>query len=153
MKKGLIFLILLLILFSFTLEGLAYGWPAEADAVELKIYFFDQEDSLIEIPYLVELKNLSKAEIIRKTVNLLLEGPREPLFSFIPKGTKLNHIILIGKTIVLDFSKELQDYGGGSYNVLHIKEQLEKTIFQFSFIENIIFVVEGKGEKEGVLQP
>jgi len=62
-------------------------------------------------------------------------------------------VILLGETIILDFSKELQDYGGGSFNVLHIREQFEKTLYQFSFVKNIIFLVNGKGEESGVLQP
>jgi spore germination protein GerM len=146
MKKMLFFLILLT--FLLVSEG------AICNGIEANVYFFNQEDSLVGVSHLIEMKNFCNAEIIRKVVNLLLEGPREDnLFSFIPEKTKLNRVILIGKTVILDFSKELQGYGGGSFNVMHIREQFEKTIFQFSFIKNIIFTVEGKGEYDGVLQP
>jgi len=151
MKKALIFLVLLLVLLSSTSEALAIS---EDNIVELKIYFYDQEDYLIEVPYLIKMDGFSKVGIVKKAIKKLLEGPeRDDLFSFIPKGTKLNYVILLGETIILDFSKELQDYGGGSFNVLHIREQFEKTLYQFSFVKNIIFLVNGKGEESGVLQP
>ncbi len=154
MKKGLIFLILLLILFLFALEGLAYNWVVEADAVELKIYFFNQEDCLTKISYLIKVDGFSKTEVVRKAVEKLLRGPEsDNLFSFIPEGTKLNYVILLGETIILDFSKELQDYGGGSFNAIHIRQQFEETLYQFPFIKNIIFLVNGEGEESGVLQP
>jgi len=151
MKKALIFLVLLLVLLSSTSEALAIS---EDNIAELKIYFYDQEDYLIEVSYLIKMDGFSKVGIVKKAIKKLLEGPeRDDLFSFIPKGTKLNYVILLGETIILDFSKELQDYGGGSFNVLHIREQFEKTLYQFSFVKNIIFLVNGKGEESGVLQP
>jgi|AntAceMinimDraft_15_1070371.scaffolds.fasta_scaffold233746_1 spore germination protein GerM len=150
MKKKLFFLVFLVFLFLFVLGGTVING---ATTLEVEIYFFDQEDSLVSVPCLIEIRDSYNAEIIRKTINILLKGAKEPLFSFIPKGTRLNHVVLIGKSVILDFSKELQNYGGGSFNVLHIREQFEKTLYQFSFIENVIFFVNGEGEKSGVLQP
>jgi len=57
MKKALIFLVLLLVLLSSTSEALAIS---EDNIAELKIYFYDQEDYLIEVSYLIKNKKASR---------------------------------------------------------------------------------------------
>ncbi len=118
------------------------------------LYFWELNDDfkLKEIP--VEIYDGILEEILESTIIKMLKGPGEKnLYSFIPEGTRLNSLEINNNIVYLDFTEELQNYGGGSYNVLHIREQLEKTLFQFSEIKNYCVTVEGKTEKDGVLQP
>ena len=96
---------------------------------------------------------------VRTTLEKLLKGPTEEererldLWTAIPEGTKVNTVRIENKTIFVDFSRELQNYGGGSLNVLCIRGQIEKTLKQFPSIEEVVITVEGRDDQNGVLQP
>jgi spore germination protein GerM len=142
MRKGLVLLVtIFLFLFS-----------SQAMACEVKLFFFNQEYEIVEVPFSIDMENLSKREIVKKVTEKLLQGPQDSLLTFIPEGTKLNYVVLLGGNVILDFSEELQSYGGGSFNVMKIRKQFD-SLYQLPFIKEIIFTVEGKGEREGVLQP
>ena len=97
-------------------------------------------------------------KVVRRTLEKLFRGPTEQererldLWTALPKNIEINTIRIEDKTIFLDLSKEFNLYGGGATNVLCMIEQFKKTLEQFS-IEEVVITVEGKSEKNGVLQP
>ena len=52
---------------------------------------------------------------------------------------------------VADFSQELRAYGGGSLRVQLIREQITRTLLQFSSVQEVRIAIEG--QIEGVLEP
>lgn len=94
-------------------------------------------------------------KIATATLYELLKGPNmndgEIATSTIPSGTQLISLNITDQTAYADFSKELQNYGGGSCSVAAIRAQIEKTLKQFSTVQNVVISVEGKAE--GILQP
>ncbi len=54
-------------------------------------------------------------------------------------------------TATVNFSREMQAYGGGSARVTAIRDQITRTLTQFDTVDEVVIAVEG--ETEGVLQP
>jgi hypothetical protein len=50
-----------------------------------------------------------------------------------------------------DFSREMNAYGGGSARVRMIREQITKTLLEYSTVREVVIEIEGRSE--GVLQP
>jgi spore germination protein GerM len=162
MKKIGILVLIFLVLIS--AETLADSYLEKANLMEIEIYFIRLNDETPEIEFIPIRYITPKGEIekiIRSVIITLLQGltkdEREKLNleTFIPEGTKLRKLeIDKDKGIVfIDFSKELQSYGGGSMNVICIRGQIERTVEQFPFVKQIIITVEGRSEEDGVLQP
>lgn len=81
----------------------------------------------------------------------LLRGPSEKereagYFTEIPAGTKLRHIHRQKNTIMADFSKELEEYGGGAAKVQGLLAQIVYTLTDISGAKNVQILVEGKTE-------
>jgi hypothetical protein len=72
--------------------------------------------------------------------------------SNIPEGTQLLSATLSNGVLKLEFSKELENYGGGSCNVESIRTQIEKTAMQFGNVNKVEITVPGKTPEE-TLQP
>ena len=94
---------------------------------------------------------------LEKTINQLLLGLNlaekdQDLYSAINAGTKLNSVKIVGKIATLDFNETLDYQVGGSAKVLAIREQLEKTVLQFSFVNQLILTV-NEGAREAILEP
>jgi len=162
-----IFLILALFLIIFCIQSrpLAdFSYFERVDAIKVNLYFLRSDENclkteLVEVECIIENDIVEKA--VRTTLEKLLKGPTEEekerldLWTAIPEGVIINTVRLEmnTKTIFVDFSKELQNYGGGSYAVICIRGQIEKTLKNFPEIDEVIITVEGKDEKDGVLQP
>ena len=54
-------------------------------------------------------------------------------------------------TVYVDFSAEMKAYGGGSLRVICIRQEVTKTVEQFSGIEKVVISIDG--QSEGVLEP
>lgn len=54
-------------------------------------------------------------------------------------------------TATVNFSEEIRAYGGGSARVQSIRDQVTRTLTQFSTVDEVVIAV--AGETEGVLQP
>lgn len=81
----------------------------------------------------------------------LLRGPSEKelkngFFTEIPLGTKLRHIHRQKQTIIADFSKELEEYGGGAARVQGLLAQIVYTLTEISGASSVQILVEGKTE-------
>jgi hypothetical protein len=70
----------------------------------------------------------------------------------IPNGTDLVSLSVSHQTATVVFSRELENYGGGSCYASAIRAQIEKTLTQFSTVNNVVISVPGKTPEE-TLQP
>jgi spore germination protein GerM len=118
------------------------------------LYLWELNDDFEIKKVPIEIYDGTPEEILESTIRRMLKGPQcKGLYSFFPEGTRLKNLEIRDGILYLDFTEELQNYGGGSYNVLHIRQQLEETIFQFSGVRGYRVTAGGKTEEEGVLQP
>ena len=136
--------------------------PSEWMTVKLFAYGVNQQkigaDATICNEFVPSEVTVPKSpKVIAAAVNALLhftnqpDGPA-PRFTFIPQGTQLLSATLSGTTLKLQFSKELENYGGGSCNVESIRTQIEKTAMQFGNVNKVEISVPGKTPEE-TLQP
>ena len=138
-----------------------FPYFGKVSKTEVLVYFLWCDDNFNVIEPVAVKRTVNLHSVIQHAIEKLLEGPsdherkRYDLRTAIPEGTKLNNLwIDIYRGICyVDFSKELQNYGGGSMNAICIRTQIEKTLKQFKVVKKVIITVEGKGEAEGVLQP
>ena len=63
----------------------------------------------------------------------------------------LRHLTIVDGAATVDFSKELRAYGGGSARVIFLRDQVTKTLLQFSTIKTVRIAIEG--QTQGVLEP
>lgn len=164
MRRG-IFLILFLFLIIFCVQGQVLAdlsYFEEVDAIWVKLYFLRSDEGckrteLIPVECVIENNVVEKA--VRTVLEKLLNGPTEQekerldLWTAIPENVKINTVRIDDKTVFVDFSKELQNYGGGSLNAICIRGQIEKTLKNFPEIDEVVITVEGRDEQDGVLQP
>lgn len=160
-----IFFVLLIILCTSRSCTLASSLnPKEIDKIKVKICLLKSDEYCLNVELVsVEriVKNDMVEELVRTTLEKLLEGPSKQekekldLWTVIPKEVNINTVKLDwnSKTIHIDFSEQLQNYGGGSFNALYIREQIERTLREFPSIEEVVITVEEEGEKDGILQP
>jgi spore germination protein GerM len=159
-----IFFTLLIILCSPRSCALASSsYFGKADALKAKIYFLRSDErclsiELVPVECVIE-NDVVVEKVVRAVLQKLLKGPTEEererldLWTAIPENVKVNSVRIENKTVFVDFSKELQNYGGGSLNAICIRGQIEKTLREFPSIEEIVITVEGKSEENGILQP
>ncbi|TFB09098.1 hypothetical protein E3V08_01170 [Candidatus Atribacteria bacterium MT.SAG.1] len=134
----------------------------EVDRIKVKIYFLISDEYCLNVD-LVPVGRIVKNDLAEKLAWTVLEqlfnGPIEEdsekldLWTAIPKGVKVNSVEIDNGVARIDLSLELQSYGGGSFSVFYIREQIERTLKEFPSIEEVVITVEGKSEKDGVLQP
>ncbi len=159
--KRIIFLGMIFLIIFGNLALADNSYFGKVSTAEIKLYFLRSDRNcerieLVPVKCVVPLKG-----VVQSAIEKLLEGPTEQerkrldLYTAIPKGVKLNRlqIDLTTGTVYVDFSKELQNYGGGSLNAICIRTQIEETLKQFTVVKKVVITVEGKGEAEGVLQP
>ena len=84
----------------------------------------------------------------------LLKGPnnsesRDGFFSEIPKGTKILGAKSSGNILEVNFSKELEGYGGGTSRVKALVAEIVYTLTEASKADKVRILIEGK--KEAVL--
>jgi hypothetical protein len=122
--------------------------------IQIELFFgkTGEEESIFsvtrEIPY--------SLEVAKSSLNSLIEGPNEDeatsgYYSSINPETKINLINIIDGIAYVDFSSDLEINVAGSATVNFIREQIERTLYQFSDINEVIISIEGR--MEDVLQP
>lgn len=118
--------------------------PAPSKAV--KIYLYNNG----RLTY-VEREMPEKASKYFYIAEQLIEGPTQAekakgYFSQIPDGTKLRKIRKKDGTVMVDFSKELGMYGGGTTRVEGMLAQIVYTLTQFGGSKNVQILVDGKAQ-------
>ncbi|MBU4332677.1 GerMN domain-containing protein [Patescibacteria group bacterium] len=126
---------------------------------EIKVYFIDKQvaverDCATVVEFAREIP--STEAIGAAAVNEMIKGPsmkEEGVASnAVPTGTKLLSLEIRDGAAYAHFSKELQNYGGGSCAVSAIRAQIESTLKQFPTVDSVVISVEGVLQEE-VLQP
>ena len=134
----------------------------EVDRIKVKICLLKSDEYClnVELP-LVEriVENGILEKLVWTVLGKLFEGPTKEemeilgIYTVIPDGVKVISVKVVDGVAYIDLSKQLQNYGGGSFNAFYIREQIERTLKEFPSIEEVVITVEGKGEKNGILQP
>lgn len=163
-----IFLILFLFLIIFCVQGRVLADLSHSEKVDVilaKLFYLRSSEyciktELIPVECVVE-NNIIIEKVVRSIMEKLLKGPTEEererldLWTVIPEGVKINNIYVEEetKTVFIDFSKEMNAHGGGSYPAIYIRLMVEMTLEELPSIEEVVITVEGKDERDGVLQP
>ncbi len=92
----------------------------------------------------------------KKAIELLLTGPTSEEYNNgyqtnINPGTELNSLQINNGLANADFNQTLQEQVGGSCRVSAIREQITKTLKQFSTVKDVIIAINGNSEE--ILQP
>ena len=90
------------------------------------------------------------------TIEELLNGPlphekTEGLSTSINEGTRLQSISIQDGVALVDFNDKLGEGVAGSAWVMAIRGQIEKTLLQFSSVDEVIISIDGRAED--ILQP
>ena len=131
--------------------------PPEMQSMSFGLYFIVYEksqESVVRVSRSVSARTEDGAELT--ALNELLKGPKSDeglnLETAIPKNTVLKSLLILPNgTAEADFNQTLHSGVSGSAQVSAIREQIEKTLLQFSTINSVIISVDG--ESEEVLQP
>lgn len=124
---------------------------------EVEVYFMTVEDGAEEVVP-VQREVPEGSEPVEIALQELLRGPSDEEDA---EGytTAINEEVSIQEIeideddglVYVNFSAELNEGVAGSATVTAIREQIERTLLQFGWAEEVVIAVEG--ETEGVLQP
>ena len=104
-------------------------------------YFGDVNANFL-IPYTVPVQNGDK---VKSALQALLEGPpKDDLTRTIWPGTKLMKVEIVDGIAIIDFSREVVGYGGGSAAENLLVNSLAATMNQFEDVKQIQLLIEGK---------
>ena len=89
------------------------------------------------------------SQTLQSAINDLLKGPipqeeKSGIFTEIPDRTKLRGAEIAGETAVLDFSKEIGGYGGGTAKAQGLIAQIVYTATEIKGIKKVKILIEGK---------
>lgn len=141
------------------LDGPTATTPQEIDIV---LYWVKGEEVVADYRRIPHTLAVGTAAI-----ELLLAGPPPGLSTALPTPDEVQHypgrhaswgdrVRLVGLTIdnglaTVNFSQEMNAYGGGSARVQLIREQIRRTLLQFPTVDDVQIAIDG--ETDGVLQP
>jgi spore germination protein GerM len=119
---------------------------AEKPAYKANIFFF-KNGSFVP----VERTASPKADPLFFAAEELLRGPsdaerKQGYFTEIPSETKLRNIRRQNGTVIADFTKELEEYGGGAARVQGLLAQIVYSLTDISGAEKVQILVEGRTE-------
>ena len=126
------------------------------EKTKIILYFGKQGDDSCKNNYPIEREIIKVEGIARATIEELLKGLTEEekvagYFTSIPEGVKINSLTIVDGTATIDFNETLEQGVGGSCRVLAIREQIIKTLMQFSSVQKVIISINGR--TEDILQP
>lgn len=126
------------------LLALAYFfWPRQVNPT-LKIFFLRNDRLMsVERPLNPALSPLQQA------LGYLLSGPSdkersEGVVTLLPKGIKIRHLKMKGETIIIDFSGELENYGGGAARVEGLIAQIVYTATESPGVKKVWLWMDGQ---------
>lgn len=127
--------------------------------MEIKVYFIDKQvvaegdcATVVEFAREIPFTEAIGAAAVNEMLKGLSMKEGEIASNAIPTGTKLLSLEIRDGIAYVNFSKELQNYGGGSCNVNAIRAQIESTLKQFPTVDSVVISVESLSQEE-VLQP
>jgi len=118
---------------------------------KIKIYFVKVNEQNEKIFLASIYRKLESASPLKETFSILLKGPskREKRMGYLtalPKGLRINKIVVNGKTANIDFNKYLS-YGASGNILLSRINQIVYTATQFPNIDNVLITINGKRKK------
>jgi hypothetical protein len=121
------------------------------------VYFGQRNESSIDVcRNTYPLKRTATVSDPTSAIKELLAGltPQEKeqgYFTSINEGVSLNSLKIQNFRAFVDFDEKLQEGVGGSCRVTSIREQITKTLLQFSTIKEVVISINGR--TEDILQP
>ena len=157
MKKTIIQISLLIGLIGIMVLPQCRQIPKPAsDTQDIVVYFSRSEPT--EIVQVAVDRMVEKTDDIASTaIRELLKGPTESekaqgLTTAIANGTVLNYVRIENGVATVDFNDKFDYQMGGSARVTAIRGQIEKTLFQFPGIKEVVITI-NFGERPAVLEP
>lgn len=129
-------------------------------SVEVKAFFGNTERDPMSlvcgVAYPVARRVPESEDLLHAALRELLHGPtlleqRQKFFTSIPPNVDIRSVKIAEGRVSVDFSSALSRGVAGSCRVAAIRSQIERTLKQFSSVEEVVISVEG--ETEEALQP
>ena len=144
------------------------GFPEREGEVRIPVRFSDAETMEVSVHFGRHDANDCKETValprvitrteapMRAALEHLLAGPtpderEQEYFSPIPSGVTIQGLSLVGKTVEVDLSEQLEAGAGGSCRAQAIRSQIENTLLQFSAVDSVVISVDGR--VDDILQP
>ena len=138
-----IFYAAILIIVILIIAALAYFFSAPRSGLSIKAYFM-KEGKLCAFK-----RPLGPSQSpLQSAILELLAGPKpeEEANSELPHGLKLLGLKVKGRTAIINFSRQLEDYGGGSARLRGMIAQIVYTATEVPGVDKVWIWVEGKKE-------
>jgi len=118
----------------------------EQQGKQVKIYFFKAGKLIYE-----KRTPAQKADLYYFTIEQLLQGPTadekvKGVYSQIPEGTKVRVAYKQNDTVNVDFTKDLEMYGGGTSKVYGSLAQIVYTLTSLQGIKQVQILINGRRE-------
>lgn len=118
----------------------------ESAKAAINIYFF-KNGTLTS----VERNISSREDPADAAVKHLLKGPNviektKGYFSEIPKTTRIKNVVRDGDMLKVNFSKGLEQYGGGTARVQALVSQIVYTMTEIKGVKKVQILIDGKKE-------
>lgn len=127
------------------------------ETMKVKAFFgnaaLDPENTCTKV-FPVEREVVKTKEVAYLALTELLKGVgagEKGYFTSIPKGVRLNSLVIRGSTAYADFDGTLDYQVGGSCRVSAIRAQLTQTLKQFPSVKDVVISIYGR--TEDILQP
>lgn len=112
---------------------------------EVDLYYYEEHDNKVELTkYKANISKSSYEKMIKDTLELLIANNSNK-HTFIPNDVNVNMVILMEGELFIDFSKEILNYGGNTWEE-GLVNQILAVLFQFEDISCITFLIDGKKE-------
>lgn len=112
----------------------------------IPVYYYDNEAQFF-VPVHLPLTNESDPIDVRagKIINMIIAGPpTEDLTGVIPEGVTVNSVKVDKDMVIVDFSKQISDYGGGAAWEKGIVQSILLSLTELPGITRVQFLVDGQ---------
>jgi spore germination protein GerM len=112
----------------------------------IPVYYYDNEAQFF-VPVHLPLPNESDPIDVRagKIINMIIAGPpTDDLSGVIPEGVTVNSVKVDKNMVIVDFSKQILDYGGGAAWEKGIVQSIVLSLTELPGITKVQFLVNGE---------
>ena len=118
--------------------------PPETAGVAVTLYFLQPGEGEGDDMLKGEVRHLPDQRPMT-LLQALLEGPHsEALLPLLPAGTKVRLVRREGERLIVDFSKEFQDFTAGSTFAFLAVYSVVNTLTELSGVEEVQIIIEGR---------
>lgn len=112
--------------------------------------FFKSVNNDVGQSYFVPITRMVEKtdNVIKEALDELIVGPldNENLLPVLPKDTKVIDVKQKDSEVIVDFSKDIQGYGGGINTEQTLVNSVVLTVLQFDGVDSVSLLVEGKAD-------